>query len=284
MKRQGLRIIALATLGVSALYFTSMACADDKPRDKQALQVQGKVVKTGKDTIILETPEKKQVTLYVGDQTKYTMNNKAVQLNDVRVGATISAGYVTDGDRWMANTVVVGVDQDRDRDRSAPPDKGSDKGSEKPERGTMLEGEIIGIEGEDQLIIKTPDGKEVTVFVDPKTRIMLANKERKFSDLKKGGHIGVEYNEREKKYYAANVQDVTLAQGQVVKVVGKDQVLIKTADGKEVIVFIDPQTRFQLTDQGGTITDLKPGADINVYYGVHEDRNMARRVWLPRRR
>jgi hypothetical protein len=160
-------------------------------------------------------------------------------------------------------------------------DKRSDK---PPDKATMLEGEIVGIQGDDQLVIKTPEGKEVTVFVEPKTRIMLANKEKKFADLKKGGVVGVEYNERDKKYYASNIQDVTLLEGQIVKVVGKDQVLVKTADGKEIVVFIDPQTRFLLTEQGGTITDLKPGADINVYYDVRDERNMACRVWAPRRR
>ena len=273
MRKTGLRLAGLATVGLCTLYFACAALADDKVK---AQQLQGKIVKTTQDTVIVETSDRKQVTVYVNPQTKYMMNNKAVQLTDLRVGAQVTAGYVTEGDRFIANSITVGAEKE------APPDKSPPESP--PEKATMLEGEIVGIEGKDQLIIKTSDGKEVTVFVDPKTRIALENKERKFTDLRKGTSIGVQYSERDKRFYATDIQDVTLLEGQVVKVVGKDQVVVKTSDGKEIIVFIDPKTRFQLTEQGGTITDLQPGANVNVYYGMRDDRAYARRVFAPRRR
>jgi len=68
---------------------------------------------------------------------------------------------------------------DRVKDKSPPPQSSPERN---PDKATMLEGEIVGIEGKDQLIIKTSDGKEVTVFVDPKTRIELQNKEKQFTD------------------------------------------------------------------------------------------------------
>jgi len=77
----------------------------------------------------------------------------------------------------------------------------------------------------------------------------------------------------------------TVVQGTVVRVVGKDQVILRTAEGKEVIVYVSPQTTYTFNEQPGQFTDLRPGADIRVNYDVRDRRNMARGVFgLPPRK
>jgi hypothetical protein len=70
-----------------------------------------------------------------------------------------------------------------------------------------------------------------------------------------------------------------VVQGTVVRVVGQDQVVLRTADGKEVIVYVTPQTAYQFTEQGGAFTDLRPGVDIGVNYDTRDRRFMARRIY-----
>jgi len=123
-----------------------------------------------------------------------------------------------------------------------------------------MEGEIVARRREDQIIVLTPEGKEITVFVDPKTKYELSNKAARFSDLRKGATIGIDYDTRDKQYFARRVVDTNLVSGEVVRVIGKDQVLVKTADARRSPCTVGPETRYQLTEQGGTFTDLRPGA------------------------
>src|SRR5688572_8204168 len=74
------------------------------------------------------------------------------------------------------------------------------------------------------------------------------------------------------------VQKQTIVEGKVVKVVGKDQVVLRTTADKEVTVYATPQTIYQITETGGAFTDLKPDAQVAVWYDVRDDRWNATRV------
>ena len=69
----------------------------------------------------------------------------------------------------------------------------------------------------------------------------------------------------------------------MLRVVGKDQVIVRTPEKKEVIIYVTPETRYMLTPQGGAFTDLQPGAPVNVYYNVRDRRNLASRIFTRRR-
>jgi hypothetical protein len=75
----------------------------------------------------------------------------------------------------------------------------------------------------------------------------------------------------------------TFYEGQVVRVVGNDQVVIRTADGKEVIVFVNPQTSYQLDNQAATFNQFQPGVPIRVEYSLRNDRPIASRILGGRR-
>src|SRR5437588_55180 len=65
----------------------------------------------------------------------------------------------------------------------------------------------------------------------------------------------------------------TVLEGQIVRVVGTDQVVLRTADGKEVIVFVTPKTTYLASDQAAVFTDLRPGADVSVNYELRDGRH-----------
>lgn len=264
----------LALLGAPLM----SASAQEKNVAQANVQIQGRIVRTAPDQFIVQGTGNKEYTFFVNPQTRYLMNNKAAQYSDLRVGTSISAGYVTEGDRYIANTVTVLPA------REAPPVK--EGAPPPPKQGAQLgfEGEIVRVIGEDQVVIRLPDGKEVTVYVSPETKYRLSPKGGQFSELRQGAAIGVDYNRRDDRYMAQQVYGLTRMEGQVVRVVGKDQVIVRTPDGKEVTVYLSPETRYQLTPQGGTYTDLQPGSDIGVYYELRQDRPTARRLFGGRRR
>ena len=57
--------------------------------------------------------------------------------------------------------------------------------------------------------------------------------------------------------------------------------IVRGADNKEVAVFVSPETRFRLTPQGGTFTDLRPGTNVTVFFNTTNQRNMAQHVFVP---
>jgi len=240
---------------------------------QQGLQIQGRIVRTAPDQFVVETRDNKQVTFYTNPQTKYLRNNKAVQYSDLRVGANITAGYVTEADRYIVNTVTVAQPATATQIEGAP-----------AARANVVEGEVVRVEGKDRIVIRTADGKETIVYVSPETRYQLNAQGGQFSDLKTGATIGVDYDVRDQRYTARQVTGVTRLEGQVVRVIGQNQVVIRTSDGKEVTVYVSPETRYQLTTQGGQFTDVRPGTDIGVYYDVRDQRPMARRLFPLRRR
>ena len=72
--------------------------------------------------------------------------------------------------------------------------------------------------------------------------------------------------------------DATLVEGAIVRVVGEDQIVVRDRAEKEVIVFVNPQTRFLIDERPARIVDFRQGADVRINVDVRESRNWARTV------
>jgi hypothetical protein len=143
--------------------------------------------------------------------------------------------------------------------------------AQQPQRATVVEGKIVRTD-KDMIVIKDINNKEVTVYTTPQTTYQITEKGGTFTDLRPDTTVGVYYDTRDNRMMATRVVGLQMAEGEVVRVVGKDQVIIRTPDKKEITVYVSPQTIYQLNQQGaGTFTDLTPGANINVYYN-NQDR------------
>jgi translation initiation factor IF-1 len=138
----------------------------------------------------------------------------------------------------------------------------------------MIEGQVVKIVGQDQVMIKTADGKEFLVSVTPQTKYVLTAKGGTFVDLKPNAVIGVQYTPQNQLNVATEIVSLERTEGQIVRVVGKDQLVIKTADGKEVVVYVSPETKYQLAATTPapatpppvpTFTTLQPGWPVSVY-------------------
>jgi hypothetical protein len=272
--------------------------------DKQAandLSVRGKIVKmNGPDQFTVQTSDNRRVTFFTNPQTRYTIDGRAGRFNDLRVGTEISGSYVTRDDRMFLNSVTVGAVSD------APPAPG----------GAVLDtntlrGRIIKLQPPDQVVIRTSAGKELVLFTSTQTRFMVNGKAVQFTDLRVGAEINADFTVRDGRHIVTQITvggapnlprrpeavpapeppapaPATPAarelKGSVVRVVGDNQIVIRTGDNKEVTVFVEPQTKYLVNEQPARFTDFQPGADIQVQYIERDRRPIARSIFGLRRR
>src|SRR5690349_5069685 len=53
---------------------------------------------------------------------------------------------------------------------------------------TNIRGRIVRVQGTDQFVVRTPENKEMTFYVNPDTRYMMNNQAAKFTDLRVGAN------------------------------------------------------------------------------------------------
>lgn len=164
-------------------------------------------------------------------------------------------------------------------------------------KATRLQGRIVRVEGTDQFVVRTTDNKEFVLYADPQTEYLVNKKAARFADLRQGSDVVVYYDRVGKRHVVRSVaitprtvvEDApagTTVEGRVVRVEGKDQLILRTPKGEEVIVLANPETTYLLDDQPARLVDVRPGATVRVTYNVRGRRNQARSVVIvtPRRR
>ena len=139
--------------------------------------------------------------------------------------------------------------------------------------GTQIRGQVIR-SGNGEFVVRGTDNKEMTFRTNPQSRYYSNGKAGRFEDIRVGSNINAWYGPAANNQYYANTVDViaadgtatqvpaannTFYEGQVVRVVGTDQVVLRTADGKEVTVFVNPQTTYQFNQQPAAFTSIPAG-------------------------
>src|SRR5262249_16597769 len=154
--------------------------------------------------------------------------------------------------------------------------------------GTQIRGQVVR-SANGQFVIRGSDNKEWTFHTNPQTRYWHNQKEARFDDIRVGATVNAWYGPPQgTDYYVNTVAAIpveggtttqvapppanTFYEGQIVRVVGNDQVVIKTSDNKEIIVYVNPQTTYRLADQPATFQQFQPGVPVRVDYYVQGDR------------
>jgi len=65
---------------------------------------------------------------------------------------------------------------------------------------------------------------------------------------------------------AAKVQKGVKVQGHIVHVKGPNQVVVRTADNRDVILNVNPQTTYMLRDKAVVFTEVREGLPVQVVY------------------
>ena len=167
--------------------------------------------------------------------------------------------------------------------------KGKGKGQTKAETKVdiRVRGKITKMEGSDRFVVRTRDNQDVVLVANPQTRYTINGKAGRFADLRVGSDLDVAYVVREDLNVVNTViigepdvalADATLVEGAIVRVVGEDQIVVRDRAEKEVIVFVNPQTKFLLDERPARIVDFRQGANVRINVDVRESRNWARTV------
>jgi len=189
MKRLLFLVLGLVSLaGMNFLFSLSVSAQPPKPaRGKpQTRQIQGQIVKMDARQFVVKTSANEQFTVHVRPQTKFLLKDKVVQLTDLRVGANVTVNALVEGDQPFAESVVL-VEEE------ANPQE------------TLIEGEIVRVVAQDQVIVRTAERKEVIVFVDPRTTFLLENRTAKFADLRVGANVHANVHIRDGRHMARQI-------------------------------------------------------------------------------
>src|SRR5439155_17005733 len=126
--------------------------------------VKGKVVRIAptNDFFVVQTTDGRQVTLYPNDKTTYWRGTQTVQFRELRPDIPVTVVYDVRDKRNIVNKVTW-VDGAAPA-AAAPPPPAAPAGA-----GTTLEGTIVRLEGTDQFIVRTADGKEMILYAQPQT-------------------------------------------------------------------------------------------------------------------
>ena len=279
-----------AFLACAAILVASIAYAQqaqpapqqvDPPQvQTQTLTVRGPVVRVENDHFVVRGANNKEVILYNSPQTRFVINGKAGAFRDLRVGTEINAGYVRRGDRLIVNTVTVGAVAESPQVVEPAPRVEIDEDK-------MVRGRIVRMEMPDRVVIRTAAAKEITVHTTPQTRITLGGRVAQFADLRVGTEVTADFTVRDGRHVAnaivaggAAAEEAVRAetvQGTVIRV-ANDMVVVRTGENKEVIVQIDPKTRYVFDERPGRITDVRTGGDVRIEYDVRDRRPVARIV------
>jgi hypothetical protein len=278
----------LSTLAALVVAGPLVVSAQERPaQDTATVTVRGKIVRLeGTDRFVIRTSDNKDVTLYASPTTRYTIEGKAGRYSDLRVGTEITGVYIPRNERFMVTTVTVGA-------VAAPPPQAAPPAATPPPQqagnGTLIRAKLLRVQGKDQIIVRTDAGKEYTLYVGPTARFVINGKAGQLVDLRPGADVAVIFTERDNRQWieTVTVGDVTAVEpigegttvsGTVLRVVGEDQVVVRTTDNKEVVVYVVPQTKYIVDEQPARFTDFRTGSDVRIVYDVRDRRNMARSI------
>jgi len=231
----------------------------------------------GNDRIIVRTQDNRDVILMVNPNTRYIVNGQPSRFADLRADQDINTVYTMDGDRYIVSQVQIGGG-----DAVTPAD--NNPAANANER--VFRGKVVRSFANNQFTARSADGKEVTFWTQPKQQLVINGKFNRLQDIPVGSEVQVNYAERDNHWYVEQItvdptdanQDANTVQGTVVRIVGKDQVVVKTADGKEVTVYVAPQTTYRIDDQPAQMTDFQAGQNVRVTTETRDRRLFGRSI------
>jgi hypothetical protein len=246
--------------------------------------LRGKVVRVeGQDRIVVKTSDNRDVILMANPNTRYVINGKAGRFADLRTGVDFQAAYNLQNNQYFVSTIQAGEGFD-----TAIAQPGI---NERKFRGRVVKMDAAT----NQIIAKSQDGKEVTLYVQKTGRFLRNGQAVRMADIQVGAVIEAQYLERDNHWWVDEVvlvTDVTdpapgaqgtTVQGTVVRVVGTNQVIVRTSDNKEVTIELVPQTVYTFDNQPGQLRDIQAGQDIRIQYDVRDRRSIASRIFGVRR-
>lgn len=185
--------------------------------------------------------------------------------------------------------------------------------------GTQINGRVVRM-GQNQFVVQGVNGQQYTFYTNPQTSYWMNNNPAQWSNLQVGSNVSTWYTPQNGQYTVNRVQlypagaafppspqnvvvpDTNPApaptavapapaaaaqqvyEGTFVRMINQNQMLIRTSDGKDVIVNVTPQTNVTYDSQPATVSTFQPGYPVRVNYYEDNGRPYARGILGLRRR
>lgn len=277
-----------------------------EPRAVKETTLRGKVVRVAvnSDSFVVQTPDGREVTLHPGPRTHYVLDGREVQSYDVKPGASVTAVFDSRDGRNVPRTVAVTpvppavapvvvapapapvVVQERLVPAERPVAPAPPAVPVDANRLERLHGRIVGFhQNPSYLILRTADGHEMNLYLDNRQEVTATVVTRDGRPMISTLTAPLVVDERPRGVEPAPAAAGPLSvEGTIVRVVGpQNQIVVRTADGREMTFYADPQTVYRLGNGVTQIGELPQGAPVTVQY-VERDRRPIARAILGRRR
>jgi len=148
------------------------------------------------------------------------------------------------------------------------------------------------MQGPNQFVVRTADKREVILHTHPRTRFLLNDRAARFADLREKAEVVVLFDETEGRNVVSSVAiagdeepGTEVVEGEVIRVLEpQNQLVIRTAAGKEVILATHERTTFTLNERNARLVDFRPGTPVKVRFSVKDRKHMAHSVMaMPKR-
>jgi hypothetical protein len=155
-------------------------------------------------------------------------------------------------------------------------------------KAKTLQGKVVKVQGTDNLLILgTEDGRTVRVTVDPRVPIRWHGRVIKLAELNEGMNVTLFYDLANDRHVAQALTIGTVMEagppitvkGTVLRVLADPNLLImRAADGKELALGMDQETKIQVGTREVRLVNLTPGMEIVAVYQL---RPMATAISTP---
>lgn len=251
---------------------------------------------------VVRTPQGREVTIYGDPQTTYRLGTQGARLDAIREGTNLDIVYDLRDNRYFAHSVALATMADRDGGTTVTTRERTSRYGEPDDAapGMMkLHGRIAQVYiNPTQFVLQTTDGREVTVFVDSRQDVSVAveNRDGKYylKSFGIGANQAVTRTESERRNYVDSAVPTTTTttttkgttlEGTIVRVQGTDnQFVLRTADGREVTFYSDPQAVIRYDNRVVPFTELQEGTPATVIYEPNGSRKVVRSIVGRRRR
>lgn len=194
-----MRALRFAALSTAVLLSLSQVAAAQAPPAAQVAPagttIDGKIVRVAPtyDSFIVQTADGRQVTLYPSDKTVYRRGTQTFAVRDLRPNTPVSVAYDVRDNRNIVNSVNW-VEKLPPPAAAAAPAQPAPAGA-----GTTIQGTLVRVEGTDQFIVRTADGKEMILYGQPQTVYKVDNRPVQVTELVPNTPVTVVYDVRERR-------------------------------------------------------------------------------------
>jgi Cu/Ag efflux protein CusF len=244
-------MLALALLlGLPAAVWADDKAADQaKPGDATA---QGQVTKIQADhnQFSLKGRDGQEMTFRVARDSVIRLNNKDSKFADLKEGDEVAVRYRLHAQDVRFDTAARATE--------------------------AIRGQVKQVAaGQNQLILKDQNGKDVTFQLGQDTKVRVNNKDGKLSDLKEGDDVMVRFQRQDDRLMVREIcsdkdgQATDVTRGKIQSVAADThQLVLKDRDGKEWTFHVARDAKVRLDDRDSSLSDLKTGNEVTIAYSM----------------